>query len=71
MSFKIVTQSDQEIQVPSRPDVAAASHPKKAIITEMKQQQKEKTGKVYTVFNTSFFTPKRISGVHPLTTQMR
>ena len=48
MSFKIVTQSDQEIQVPSRPDVAAASRPKKAIITEMKRQQKEKADKVYT-----------------------
>jgi len=48
MSFKIVTESDQEIQVPSRSNVAAASCPKKAIVTEMKRQQKEKAGKTYT-----------------------
>ena len=36
-----------ELELPSRAEVAAASHPKKAIVAEMKQREKEKAGKVY------------------------
>lgn len=42
-----VTKSDQEVQLPSRADVAAASRPKKAIMTEIRKREKAKAGKPY------------------------
>jgi hypothetical protein len=46
MYFKMTTESDNKIQVPPHAEVVAASHPKRAIVAEMKQQ-KEKAGKDY------------------------
>ena len=38
---------EQEIQIPSRSEVAAATRPKKAIVAEIKRQEGMKTGKPY------------------------
>jgi hypothetical protein len=43
----VVTESEQEIQIPSRSEVASTSHPKKAILVEMKRREVMKTGKPY------------------------
>lgn len=45
---KVITETDQEIQAPSRAQVAAASRPRKAILGEIKQREKKRAGKVYT-----------------------
>ncbi len=42
-----MTEPDEGIQAPSKSEVAAASRPRKAIMAEMKQREKEKAGKVY------------------------
>ena len=47
-SFKVVTESEQEVQMPSRFQVAADSRPKKAIAMELKRYQSEKSSKPYT-----------------------
>ena len=47
ISFKVVTESDQEVQVLPRSEAAAASRPKKAILAEMKRREKVKAGKPY------------------------
>jgi hypothetical protein len=44
-----VTESNQEVQIPSRFQVAADSCPKKAIATELKRRQSEKSGRSYTL----------------------
>jgi biopolymer transport protein ExbD len=46
-SFKVITEPDQEIQVPSRSEAAAASRPKKVIIAEIKRREQVKAGKPY------------------------
>ena len=47
MSFKVVAESEQEVQIPSRSEVASASHPKKDVLTEVRQRKVIKTGKPY------------------------
>ena len=45
--FKVIAESGQEIQVQSQSEVAAASHPKKAIMAEVKRRENVKAGKLH------------------------
>ena len=48
ISIQVITEKNQEVQVPSHSEVAAASRPRKSILLEAKWQEREKkTGKVY------------------------
>ena len=64
MNFKVITEPGQEIQI-SRSEVAAASHPKKAIMAEMKQQTKVKAGKPYKPSKRDVAPPKAINWKSP------
>ena len=48
LSFKTAIQSNREMHILSRSEVATASRPKKAIVAVMKKQNREKAGKNYT-----------------------
>jgi len=48
ISIKVIAETNQEVQVPSRSEVAAASRPRKAILLEVERWEKEKAGKVHT-----------------------
>jgi len=48
ISIKVIAETNQEVQVPSHSEVAAASHPRKAILLEVEWWEKEKVGKVHT-----------------------
>jgi hypothetical protein len=43
----VVTKPEEEVQIPLRSEVAAASRPKKKIVAEMKRQQSAKARKPY------------------------
>ena len=43
----MITETNQEVQVPSRSEVAAASRPRKSILSEAKRRETEDAGKVY------------------------
>ena len=64
MNFKVITELGQEIQI-SQSEVAAASHPKKAIMAEMKRQTKVKAGKPYKPSKCDVAPPKAINWKSP------
>ena len=45
--FKVVTKPEQEVQIPSRSEVASASRPRRAIVAEIKRRESVKAKKVY------------------------
>ena len=65
ISTKVIAETNQEVQVPSRSEVAAASHPRKAILLEIKQREKEKAGKVHTLSKHDAASLKNINWKSP------
>jgi hypothetical protein len=64
-SFKVVTESKQEVQLPSWYQVAADSCPKKVIATELKWHQSEKSGRFYITTKHDWLPQKTINWRSP------